>query len=76
MKGRAFPSHDHIGQQRVFGMDVCAPFDRRDHRYTDVSEVLQNLGAFIVNLTPNGRVTYITERRKVDIRDELCARTS
>ena len=33
MKGRAFPSNDHIGQQRVFRMHVCAPFDRRDHRH-------------------------------------------
>lgn len=56
-------------------MHVCAPFDRRDHRDTDVSEVLQNLNVLIVMAT-DVWVTYVTERRKVDIRDELCAYSS
>lgn len=34
------------------------------------------IGALIVNSAPNGWVTYVTERRKVDIRDEPCACTS
>ena len=39
-----------------------------------VSEVLQNLGALIVNLAPHGWATYVTEGREVDIRNELCTR--
>ena len=75
VKGRGFPCHDHVGQQCILGMYMGASFDRRDHRHANVGEILDNLSAFVVNLAPDSRIGDVAERRKIDPRDELSARS-
>ena len=38
---------------------MCPAFNRRNHRRSYVSEVLQDLNAFIVNLAPNTGIDLI-----------------
>src|SRR5580704_9441193 len=69
----AFSRHNHIGEQGIFGMHVCSAFNCCDHWYSHVSDVLDNLNAFIVNLAPNTGIAHVAEGCKIDSRDEVAA---
>ena len=50
-----------------------ASFNSSDHRHVYVSDILDNLNAFIMNLAPNARIGDVAERCEIDIRYELAA---
>src|SRR5580693_6921483 len=57
-------------------MHMGTSLDSRDDRHSYVGYVLQNLNAFVVNLTPDAGIGDIAERGPIDISNELptCAR--
>ena len=50
-----------------------APFDRGNHRHTDVGNVLEYLCAFVVDLAPDAGVGDIAEGREIDAGNEFPA---
>src|SRR6476660_2635410 len=52
-----------------------ASLDSRDHRNAYVGYILHNLNALVVNLAPNARIGDVAERRKINVRHELAARS-
>src|SRR5258708_21494572 len=71
LEGRPLGSHNHVGEQRIIGVNVRASLDRRDDRHTYVGYVFQNLNAFVVNLAPDAGIGHIAEGRPFDARDEV-----
>src|SRR6478672_6050283 len=57
-------------------MHMGTSLDSRDDRHSYVGYVLQNLNAFVVNLTPDAGIGDVAERGPIDISNELstCAR--
>src|SRR6202030_4673182 len=53
---RTFSRHHDASEERVVRVDMGASLDGRDHRNADVRNVLQNLGAFVVNSAPDTRI--------------------
>jgi hypothetical protein len=49
--------------------------DSRDHRNAYVGYILHNLNAFVVNLAPSAGIGDVAERRKIDVRNKLAARS-
>src|SRR5260370_6947470 len=49
--------------------------DSRDHRHAYIGYVFQKLNAFVVNLAPNAGIGDVAERRKIDARNKLAARS-
>jgi hypothetical protein len=52
-----------------------ASLDSRDHWHAYVGYVFQKLNAFVVNLAPNAGIGDVAERRKIDVRNKLAARS-
>ena len=52
-----------------------ASLDSRDDGHTYIGYVFQKLNAFVVNLAPNAGIGDVTERRKIDVRNKLAARS-
>src|SRR3977135_4086475 len=52
-----------------------ASLDSRDHRNAYVGYILHNLNALVVNLAPSGGIGDVAERRKIDVRNNLAARS-
>ena len=52
-----------------------ASLDSRDHRNAYVGYILHNLDALVVNLAPSGGIGDIAERREIDERNKLAARS-
>src|SRR6266705_3337947 len=52
-----------------------ASLDSRDHRHAYIGYVFQKLNAFVVNLAPNAGIGDVAERRKIDVRNKLAARS-
>src|SRR5260370_28965828 len=76
MEGRSFSGHNHVREQRVFGMHVSASRYRGNHRHTNVGQILENLNTLIMHLAPNTRIRDVAERREIDPWDELPSCTS
>src|SRR4029077_11730689 len=70
----SFRSHDDVGKECIFGMHVCTAFNCRNHRHANVREILQDLNAFVVDLTPNCGIANVAKRRKVDRWNEFSTR--
>src|SRR5258708_21823556 len=49
--------------------------DSSDHRHAYVGYILHNLNALIVKLAPNAGIGDVAERRKIDVRNKLAARS-
>src|SRR5947209_15773094 len=71
LEGRPLGSHNHVGEQRIIGVNMRASLDRRDDRHTYVGYVFQNLNAFVVNLAPDAGIGDFAERRPFDACDEV-----
>ena len=54
-------------------MNVRSSLDGRDHWHAYVRQVFQNLNTFVMNLAPNAGIGDVTERRKIDARNEVPA---
>jgi hypothetical protein len=52
-----------------------ASLDSRDHRNAYVGYIFEELNAFVVNFAPSGGIGYVAERRKIDVRNKLAARS-
>src|SRR5216117_479806 len=48
-------------------------FNSSDHRHAYVSDILNNLDTFIMNLTPNAWISNVAEGWKIDAGNELPA---
>src|SRR5882762_2981410 len=52
-----------------------ASLDSGDDRHTYVGYVFQKLNAFVVDLAPSAGISDVAERRKIDVRNKLPARS-
>src|SRR6266481_5697963 len=75
LEGRPLGSHNHVGEQRIIGVNMRASLDRRDDRHTYVGYVFQNLNAFVVNLAPDAGIGDIAPGRPFDARDKVATCT-
>src|SRR2546422_4258718 len=54
---------------------MSTSLDSRDYWHADVGDVFHNLNAFVVDLAPNAWICDIAEGRKIDLRNEVAARS-
>src|SRR3984893_4153793 len=75
VEGRTLAGHNHTGKQGILGVHMGASLDSRDHWNAYVGYILHNLNALGVNLAPSGGIGDVAERRKIDVRNKLAARS-
>src|SRR3984957_19908800 len=76
LEGRPLGRHNHIGEQRIVGVNMRASLDRRDDRHANVGYVFQHLAAFVVNLAPNAGICDVAKRSPIDANNEVPGCTS